>query len=200
MDIQTNCHHKLTSEDIMATKVKVIKTRGKNKKLTNKQLEKTIKQRKELQTIPTAHESVQNDAQKGDSLLTVLPVLTRYKIDVPKAVELRKHGLTYQEIATYFGCTRTSVHAALKKYGLITERVKVFRKHRANVLSELQEVILRSISIKDIQKASMPARVLAFCQLYDKERLERDLSTANVATLHDDIANLKAKKLEQDKK
>ena len=184
----------------MATKVKVIapKTRGKNKKQpTNKQLEKTIKQRKALQTIPTVQENVQNNVQKGDSLLTVLPVLTRHRVDVPKAVELRKHGLTYQEIATYFGCAKTSVHAALKKYGLITERVKVFRKHRANILSELQETILNSIGLEDIEAASLPARVLAFCKLYDKERLERDLSTANVATLHDDIANLKAKKLEQ---
>lgn len=185
----------------MATKVKVItpKTRGKNKKQpTNKQLEKTIKQRKALQTMPTKGENVRNSAQKsaqkGDSLLTVLPVLTRHRVDVPKAVELRKHGLTYQEIATYFGCAKTSVHAALKKYGLITERVKVFRKHRANILSELQETILNSIGLEDIEAASLPARVLAFCKLYDKERLERDLSTANVATLHDDIANLKAKK------
>lgn len=160
---------------------------------TNKQLEKTIAQRKQLQT-GIEEGTADNDLQPSDSLLTVLPTLTRHKIDVPKAVELRKHGLTYQEIATYFGCAKTSVHAALKKYGLITERVKVFKKHRANVLSELQELILSSISLKDIQKASMPARVLAFCQLYDKERLELDLSTANVATLHDDIANLKAKK------
>ena len=192
----------------MATKVKVIapKTRGKNKKQpTNEQLEKTIKQRKALQTMPAKGENVRNNvrssaqksAQKGDSLLTVLPVLTRHRVDVPKAVELRKHGLTYQEIATYFGCAKTSVHAALKKYGLITERVKVFRKHRANILSELQETILNSIGLEDIEAASLPARVLAFCKLYDKERLERDLSTANVATLHDDIANLKAKKLEQ---
>jgi hypothetical protein len=55
-------------------------------------------------------------------------------------------------------------------------------------------MILSSIDLKSIQKASMAARVLAFSILYDKERLERDLSTANVATLHDDIANLKAKK------
>jgi hypothetical protein len=93
---------------------------------------------------------------------------------------------------------KTSVHAALKKYGLITERVKVFRKHRANILSELQETILNSIDLEDIETATLPARVLAFCKLYDKERLERDLSTANVATLHDDIASLKAKKLESE--
>lgn len=186
----------------MATKVKVItkpvKARGKNKKPTNKQLEKTIKQRKALQTLPAKGENVRNNVRKGDTLLTVLPVLTRHRVDVPKAVELRKHGLTYQEIATYFGCAKTSVHAALKKYGLITERVKVFRKHRANILSELQETILNSIGLEDIETATLPARVLAFCKLYDKERLERDLSTANVATLHDDIANLKAKKLESE--
>jgi len=127
----------------------------------------------------------------NDTLLTTLPVLTRAKIDVKKAVELRKSGLTYADIAKYFDCARSSVHAALKKYGLITERVKVFRENRADILSELQERLLSSIDLASIKKSSMPARVLAVAQLYDKERLERDLSTSNVVTLHDDIAALK---------
>lgn len=146
-------------------------------------------------TVEDGIEDIVNGKDDIDNnILTVLPVLTRHKINVKKARQLREKGLSFGDIAKYFNCSKSAVHAALKRFGIITERIKVFRENRADALAEMQERILSSIDLASIKKASMPARVLAMAQLYDKERLERDLSTANIANLHDDIANLKSQK------
>ena len=45
--------------------------------------------------------------------------------------------------------------------------------------------------IQPFERAIMRDRVLASAVLFDKERLERDLSSVNISSIHNDIAALK---------
>jgi hypothetical protein len=45
----------------------------------------------------------------------------------------------------------------------------------------MQSKLLSSITDAEIKKAPVGSRILAVAQLYDKERLERSLSTSNLA-------------------
>ena len=56
-----------------------------------------------------------------------------------------------------------------------------FKKNRADILAEKQRMIVEAITPEVIQKASLGTLALAKCQLYDKERLERGLSTGNLS-------------------
>ncbi len=49
------------------------------------------------------------------------------------------------------------------------------------MLAEYQRKIIKSITASDIKEAKLKDRVVAFGVLYDKERLERGLSTENIA-------------------
>lgn len=99
---------------------------------------------------------------------------------------------TPTEIADTVNTSRQMVHQTLERYGIEYNRTQSFKEHRADILAGLQDKILNSIDIEEIKKAPMGSKVLAACQLYDKERLERDLSTSNVASVHADIAAIKA--------
>jgi len=102
-------------------------------------------------------------------------------IDLDRAIDLRLKGLTYQEIATIFGVTKSAVSERLTGY--IAENIDVqgFKTHRAEILAGKQAEIIKSLTDDDIKKSSPYQRVGMFGILYDKERLERGQSTANVA-------------------
>ena len=87
-------------------------------------------------------------------------------------------------------CHPSSVHQAIKHL-IPTSKTEIFKRYRADIFSELQRRLLGSIADDDIKKAPMGSRVLAAAQIYDKERLERNLSTSNTASIRADIAALK---------
>jgi hypothetical protein len=59
-----------------------------------------------------------------------------------------------------------------------------------DILAGIQDRVLLSITDEDIKRASLLQRTTAVAQLYDKERLELDLSTANVS-IHQDILDMR---------
>jgi len=95
------------------------------------------------------------------------------------------------EIAESVNASRSLVCQVMKRYGIIPNQAESFKQHRADVLAGLQDKLLSSVSDEEIKKTPVGTRILGACQLYDKERLERDLSTANVASIHADIAALR---------
>jgi hypothetical protein len=110
-----------------------------------------------------------------------------------KIIELAENtALTTYEIGKLTDCDHSNVVRILQRYNIQREVVGAYVSQRASILAGIQEQILQSITRDDIKKAPFGSRILAMCQLYDKERLERNLSTANVATIHDDIARIKA--------
>lgn len=113
-------------------------------------------------------------------------------VDLLKALDLRLQGYTLTAICKECAITPGRLRGLFKRYDLAFGKVVSYRGHRADVLADMQRRILASISDADIKKTPVGTRLLALCQLYDKERLERDLSTANIFNIHDDIAAIKA--------
>jgi hypothetical protein len=113
------------------------------------------------------------------------------KVDLRQAVDLRcNHHLSYTEIAKLQGVTKQAIHERIKAILPIPEN-QVFQDHRADILSNLQLKLLYNLDDSKIKDMSGQQIVTSAAILYDKERLERDKSTANVATLTADIAKLK---------
>ena len=112
------------------------------------------------------------------------------KVEKDKALQMRLRGETYQAISEKFNVTPGAIHKALK--GLVpTRETELFKASRGDVIAEMQRQLLTSIGTKDIGRMSPAQRVLAFAQCYDKERLERQLSSVNVMSIRADIAALK---------
>lgn len=100
--------------------------------------------------------------------------------------------LTSREIGKLANADHSTVVRTLQRYKIERQDVEDFKSHRGDIFAGLQHRLLASCTDADIQKAPLGSRILAAAQLYDKERLERNQSTANVATLHADIAAIKA--------
>jgi hypothetical protein len=114
------------------------------------------------------------------------------RVNKTEAVRLKiDHNLTYKEIGTLQGVTPTAIHNAIKDL-LPTEHTEVFKTNRADIFSEMQRKLLNGVDAERIKKAPAGSLILAACQLYDKERLERGQSTGNLLTIHADIAALRA--------
>jgi len=114
------------------------------------------------------------------------------KVDMAKALTLKiDNRLSYSQIGAIQGVSKQAVHQALQHL-MPTEETEVFKNHRADILSELQRKLLLNIDPERLKKAPLGTLALASCQLYDKERLERGQSTANLATIHADIQQLRA--------
>jgi hypothetical protein len=106
------------------------------------------------------------------------------KIDLKKAIDMRLKGITLDDIAKYFGCTKQSVHERLKPY-VDSEDIdlELWKEKRADILAGKQATALSLLTPDDIKKASAKDKSLIFAILYDKERLERGQSTSNVSVL-----------------
>jgi hypothetical protein len=99
--------------------------------------------------------------------------------------------LTVREIAAIADCSHVNVVTTLQRYGIKQENIDNFKRTRADILAGLQDKLLSSITNENVQQASMLQKVTASAILFDKERLERDLSTSNTASVFGDIAALK---------
>jgi len=102
------------------------------------------------------------------------------KIDLEKAIELRLKGVTYEDIAKVFGCTKTAVIQRLKPYVATTDiDTELFIKNRAAILANRQVSVLAEMTSEKLEKSSAKDLAVTFGVLYDKERLERGQSTSN---------------------
>ena len=108
------------------------------------------------------------------------------RIDVLKALELRtKKGLTYPEIAKYMGVTKQAVHAALKRFNTLLMQpgeLDAFRGAKADLLESAEARLLNEVIDPDkMRKASINNVAYALGQVSNIARLEKGLSTSNVA-------------------
>jgi hypothetical protein len=88
---------------------------------------------------------------------------------------------TVTEIAESVNCSKSNVSQVLARYNIEPNAVESYKNHRADVFAGIQERVIQSITDKDVNTATLSARAALLGVLYDKERLERGLSTANVA-------------------
>ena len=106
---------------------------------------------------------------------------TRAKVD-QKMLDLKARGLTYQEIGDLCGgLSRQAVHRRIGGHFTDEEKLLHYKNNRADLLAATQERILSSIDDETISKANLQSKALAYGVLFDKERLERNLSTSNLS-------------------
>lgn len=123
--------------------------------------------------------------------------MPRRQIDTDTLITLKQSGKSYREIAQITGANKDVINRRIKDL-LPDDDTKVYVETRADILAKLQVDILKSIDDTDIKKSPFGSRVLAMCQLHDKERLERGLSTSNTAVIHADIEQLRQDRQSQD--
>lgn len=99
-------------------------------------------------------------------------------ISLEQMIELRKKNLSHEQIAKIVGCSPANVTQRLK--GMDIQDIELYKQNRADVFALLQQQIINSITPEDIKKTSASQRVTMAAILYDKERLERGQSTANI--------------------
>lgn len=145
------------------------------------------------------------------------------KLNVNRLIELchqrRPDGKPYTqaEMAEQLGVSRVAVSKQMAKMSpaLLTKRsVTKYREDRADILSELQQTLIRHIKPNKIEKASLSQIITCLAILYDKERLERNQATDNVAVaikvenldpkleakMRDIISEMTTKKIEKSQK
>ena len=106
------------------------------------------------------------------------------KVDIQKAIELRLKGVSYQDIADLFCCSKAAVIQRLKPYVATTDiDTELYVKNRAGILANKQVSVLAGLTPDKIENATAKDLAITFGVLYDKERLERGLSTQNTAVL-----------------
>jgi hypothetical protein len=92
-------------------------------------------------------------------------------------IEYVNKDLNYHQVAKLVGCDPSNISRRLARIDYTPERLKAFKKSRADILAHVQSKLINSITDDEIEKAPLGTKTLAFCQLYDKERLERGQST-----------------------
>lgn len=116
-------------------------------------------------------------------------------IPIENIIELKRKDLTDEQVAALLGCERSNITKRLAKHKDEIEGLDRFKKHRGDILAWNQKRLLGSITDDEIRKAPLGTKVLAACQLYDKERLERGLSTNNQEIHHVTLERMYAKRL-----
>jgi type I restriction-modification system DNA methylase subunit len=104
-----------------------------------------------------------------------------FVIPISRIIELRKRGNSYKEIGKILGCTKQNVDLRLRPFKAEIEALESFKEHKADVLGVYQQKLLNSLTDSDIKRMPPGSRLTGFGILYDKERLERSLSTENVS-------------------
>lgn len=108
------------------------------------------------------------------------------KVDVPKALQLRhSNGLTDAQIAKHFDCTKQAVHQALKRFNRIllpASELQAYQEKKAGILESVEATLVCDIvDPKRRAKASLNNTAYALAQVANMTRLEKGLSTSNVA-------------------
>ncbi len=115
-------------------------------------------------------------------------------VDVSSALDLRlNHHLSYAEIAAIQEVSPQAIHQKIKNL-LPPAELDTYKNHRADILAGIQARLLRAVDDDRLDKTPVGSLVLAACQLYDKERLERGMSTSNMAMIHADIEAIRQHK------
>jgi transposase len=101
-------------------------------------------------------------------------------------VRLFSAGFTHEEIAQIFGVSRPNVTKMIARMDLVRETADpvLFQERMHEEILVRMEALLKYITPEKMNKASLSQLIMAFGTLYDKMRLHRGESTANVASLN----------------
>ena len=124
------------------------------------------------------------------------PITKATRKPTPKQINIIKTkqehpDLNSYQVAKLCDTDHSHVIKTLQRYEIDKQNVIHYKNNRADILADLQHKLLSSITIDEIKKAPLGTRILGMAQLYDKERLERGMSSENIQLIHADIAKIK---------
>ena len=96
-------------------------------------------------------------------------------------LDLAEKNLTNAEMGKLLGCSAQAISKRLKVFGPKLRLLKSYKKHRADMLTLKQAEIFETLTPSKIAEAPLSHAVNSMRILHEQERLERGLSTANVA-------------------
>ena len=98
------------------------------------------------------------------------------------ALAKRKPELSQRELAKELKVSRNTVSKALDKVSDYKGEIELFRKQRGDILDDKQRLILDAINSKKVGEAKLRDLAVAAGILFDKNRLERNLSSSNITS------------------
>ena len=116
-------------------------------------------------------------------------------IDHGMVLNMHLRGLTGPEIGAKLGCSKQRIDQVLKPFRDIAkppEVIDAYEKNKAQLLSSAEmEFLESSLDRLRQNKDPLPARVMGFGVVFDKNRLTRGESTQNVS-IHSAIEHIQA--------
>lgn len=106
------------------------------------------------------------------------------QIPIAKLIDLRKKGLELEEIGAIVGCTKQNVQQRIKQYVQSVDYLQIIKDNRADHLTITNDKVLNELTGRDLKEVGERDLAVVYGVLYDKERLERDKSTANIVHVH----------------
>jgi hypothetical protein len=89
--------------------------------------------------------------------------------------------LTLSQTARILGCHISNITRRLQPYGIVPGHLQKYKEARADILAFYTGMVLEYITPDKLKKSSAAQLAMIYGTLYDKERLERGQSTANIA-------------------
>ena len=119
--------------------------------------------------------------------IVVSPVVNKSKsAQLKDILQLKLKGLTDQQIANKYGITQQAINKRLQGiYKLIDkESLEAYRENKANLLDSAELQLLSEVlQASKLKKMSVRDATVSYGIIYDKNRLEKGLSTENTAIL-----------------
>jgi hypothetical protein len=111
-----------------------------------------------------------------------------------KMLLLHRMGYSYQQIADQAGCTKQAVWYRVNGLVNKVEEGKLLKDVEDEIQDAIRARLTKSLLDDDLEKVPYGTKALAYCQIYDKHRLQIGQSTENQAIIHQDIAAIKGMK------
>ena len=136
--------------------------------------------------LPETHQAAEDNPADEDNTTNSHNLrLDTFRTVAPLArlIELRNKRLTYKEIGAIIGVSEQAVYQRLSIFKPSVDNLDSVKANRADTFAVVGDGLLNSLSEDDVKSASLLQRVTAVGILYDKERLERGQSTANISVV-----------------
>ena len=91
-----------------------------------------------------------------------------------KLFEYRKKGLTLMEVSKVTGINYNTLRVKYAKAYEDVDNLEEFKNLRADLFAYYQRLILSTITISELEKASLGQRLTVLGILFDKEKIERN--------------------------
>jgi predicted transcriptional regulator len=132
------------------------------------------------------------ETQESKLLIEYKPNPRNQKVDPAVVIALNKGEFSTSQIAEEVGCTPSNVRRILKQYKFEAENITEFQNNEGLIQNGVKQKIVEALATGSIQiKTAKDAKdaALAYSIFYDKNRLQENKSTANVAVNINEISD-----------